>query len=66
MVVVYIVCVIFQWNFPDFCFFDPLKFPPGGGGVKKYLSIFSAVREISRTFDPQPPHPGGGVGKKKM
>ena len=54
--------------------FAPNPPPPvgwgGRGGVGvNFLSIFSAVREISRTFDiltptPHPGTPRGGVGKK--
>ena len=60
-------------NFPDFWFFDPLKFPlrpPLVGGVKKLLSIFSTVHEIYRTFEicppPWNPPPQSGMGKNKL
>ena len=74
MVVVYIVCVIFQSrnvnaNFPDFWNFDPQPpHPPGWGGSKFF---FWTVHDISRTFDffdplkfpLRPPLVGGGGGE---
>ena len=55
-----------SWTFD---FFYPLKFPlrpPQVGGI--FLSIFSTVHAIYRTFDiftTIPPSPRGGMGKKK-
>ena len=62
-----------SWHFPVFWLFDPLQFPlrpplVGEGGF--FLSIFSTIHEIYRTFEiltpnPPPPTPRGGMGKKK-
>ena len=50
-----------SWHFPDFWFFDPPKIPTatpfGGGGGKFFVSIFSTVHEIYRTFENLTPNP---------
>ena len=65
-----------SWHFPDFWFFDPLKFPLRpplvGGGVKKFFIDFldsSWNLPDFLNFNPQPPPlepPRGGMGKNKF
>ena len=59
-------------TFPGLLIFWPPKIPtatPFGGGGGFFLSIFSTVHEIDRTFEiftPNSPPPRGGIGKKQM
>ena len=65
-----------SWHFPDFLFFEPLKFPLRpplvGGGVKKcFIDFLDSSWNLPDfwNFDPQPPPPPnppprGGMGKK--
>ena len=69
-----------SWHFPDFWFFEPLKFPlrpplVGGGGKKifyrfsrQFIKFTGLLKFWSPTHPPPrtppPPPPRGGMGKK--
>ena len=66
-----------SWHFPDFWFFDPLKFPLRpplvGGGVNffyRFSRQFMKFTGLLKCWPPTPPPPGtptpGGMGKNKF